>query len=180
MLSAKHGLQGSEKMQDFTLEKPFDGDSAKALEVATTILLPHGFRVVSKTAHEMVFKGPPPPQTAYESTQFWGPSLIKIVHTNRALSLDVEMGEWRRIDKIIARFGMVGAGVIALAAGWATAAAVASNTSSTEYTVIGTFTLAFVTFIALLKRWAVRSNQNRIKDTYETLLANAVILGQDR
>ena len=168
-------------MKDFKLDCPFDGNVAKAMDVAITILLPNGCRVLSTTAHEVAFKGPPMPQTAYQATQFWGASLIKLSHQKHALHLAVEMGELQKSNKIIAWIFAAIFLPVVLGVSFVIGSGAASDVtfSGTEAVVITSLVVAVTGFVTWVIRWSVRSWETKMKEAYQTLLANAAILGRD-
>lgn len=168
-------------MKDFKLDCPFDGNVAKAMDVVTTTLLPHGFRVLSKTAHDVTFKGPPMPQTAYQTTQFWGASLVKFSNDKRALHLAVEMGELNKSSQIAIWIGFGLAVFAGLAASMIVSAGGVNEAtfSHTEAIVSALIVFGTVGFITAVIRWSVRSWEAKTREVYETVLANAAILGRD-
>ena len=168
-------------MEDFKLDCPFDGNVAKAFDVVTTTLLPHGFRVLSKSAHDVTFKGPPMPQSAYQTTQFWGASLVKFSHQNRALHLAVEMGELNKSSQNAAWIGVALLGLAAMASSWVIGMGAANDVSfsRTEVLVSSSVILATFGFVSAIIWWTKRSWEAKTREAYQTVLANAAILGRD-
>ena len=176
MVACKCAITGSCVMKDFKLDCPFDGNVAKAMDVVTTTLLPHGFRVLAKTAHDVTFKGPPMPQSAYQTTQFWGASLVKFSHDKRTLHLAVEMGELNKSSQNAAWIGIVMLGLAALAA---SAVIGAGASSGMEMLVMSSVVLITVGFCTAVIGWTKRSWENKSREAYETVLANAAILARE-
>ncbi len=159
-------------MDKIALQMPFSGDSAKALDFVGTTLASCGFKITSRSSYEMNFQGPPQPQGAHEMSQFWGADAVKVSQQGGALNLVADMDAFNKSTWLAnwIVFAMVAMG------GVASVLIVGLHEGDTAILVIlGLFAglLALMRFLV----WTVtRSYEKRIKDSYETLLNNAVML----
>ena len=161
-------------MDDFSLHTPFDGDPARALDMVATTLSSNGFRILSRNAHAIEFKGPPPPQHIGEMNPYWGASRAVISQKGGALNLNAEMGEFNRTNK---NASWIAVGILLM--GVFAAISVASATGDRAGTAI---MLAIMPTLALLVtfviRWSAGAHERRTRERYETLLNNAAMMGR--
>ena len=163
-------------MDDFSLDLPFTGDSAKALDMLAAALSSEGFEITSRSASQVEFKGPPQPRNYGELSRFWGASTVKVSAKSASLHLAAEMREFQRVNKTAQRIA-VG---ISLMIGIITAATLAVGMDGRlEGAAVATaFTLAFAALIMGLMRQMRLSQETRTRAAYETLFNNAAMLGR--
>lgn len=161
-------------MDDIKLQMPFSDAPTKALEVMATTLSSNGFRILTRDAYSIELKGPPPPQHIGEMNPYWGASRIVLSHKGGALNLAAEMGQFISTNR---NAGLVVFGI--LIAGLAAAAAMFAFSGDMVAPMIVMAAPASIALIASpLIRMAVRAQERRIRERYETLLNNAVMLGR--
>jgi hypothetical protein len=161
-------------MDNIVLQMPFTGDVTKALDLIGTNLSSSGFKIIGRSAYEMNFQGPPQPQGHHEMSRYWGASAVKVSQQGGALNLVAEMDAFNKSTatawKIIVPL-MIFAAVLP-------AAAIGGHAGPEVLAiVIGLFLLLFA-MIWILMRFTMKSYVRRIKDSYETLLNNAVMLAK--
>ena len=168
---------GMSVMDDFSLDLPFNGDTAKALDMVATSLSSEGFRITSRSASQVEFKGPPQPRNYGEMSRFWGASAVKVSAKSASLLLAADMREFQRVNKIAQRIA-VG---MSLMIGIFTAATLAVGMDGRlEGAAAATaITLAFAALFMGLMRAMTSSQETRTKAAYETLLNNAAMLGRN-
>ena len=162
-------------MDDFTLQMPFAGDTAKALDMLAASLSSEGFRITSRSAYEVGFKGPPQPRNYGEMSRFWGASAVKVSAKGNALYLTAEMGEMKRAGTIAK---WIFGGMLAAALSGLVAMFYMGSGTSDAVIIMLALTVPIVVFVAVLTRLMVSSQEQRTKAAYETLLNNAVMLGR--
>ena len=165
-------------MRDFTIEQHFDGDGAKALDAALATLIANDYRIVSRSADELVLKGPRQ-HIGQELTRFWGASRVCIRHRKHALLMQVELGEYTRSNRI--GIWIVVAIFAALWIGIAGGLSITKQTMSSKEAMVFTAIAVLVPALSLLLgRWCAGYQANNLKEAFETLIANAAILGTRR
>ena len=162
-------------MNDFSLQTPFAGDPAKALDILATTLSSNGFRILSRSAREMDFKGPPQPANISEMNRYWGASQVKLLHSNSTLRLEAEMGAINRTNAI-GRWVFI---VMLSLAGMALTAMLTMGAGGQAGMIAGAGTLVFFGGMMLFLGSMVKGQERRIRASYETLFNNAAILGRD-
>ena len=161
-------------MDNFSLQSNFEGDPAKALEILATTLSSSGFRVLSRSAAEMDFKGPPQPGNISEMNRYWGASQVKLMHKNGTLRLEAEMGEINR-SNAIGRWAFI----VMLSLAAITLTVTLTMSEGVEAGLIaGAGSLIFFGGMMLFFRTMVSGQERRIKASYESLFHNAAMLGR--
>lgn len=163
-------------MRDMNLQRPFHGDMAKALDAATTTLIPNGYRIAKRSGSEIEFEGPPLPTQPHQVSGLWGASRVVLRKAGDGLQLDIEMGHFNKQNReslrIIAIIWFSLGGILAAIFGW--------QFGFTHFAVIGGLMLVFFVLMLLLSRAIGISFEKRIAYAFETLLVNAVALGENR
>ncbi|MCI0642860.1 MAG: hypothetical protein L0Y72_09380 [Gemmataceae bacterium] len=81
---------------------PFDGNAAKAFDLATAALTSLGFRTVARSNAMLEVEGPG--MMSSRQSALLGASRIKISHGNRQLDLEAELGGVRRLARFVTWF----------------------------------------------------------------------------
>ncbi|MCI0378566.1 MAG: hypothetical protein L0215_13235 [Gemmataceae bacterium] len=81
---------------------PFDGNAAKAFDLATAALTSLGFRTVARSNVMLEVEGPG--MMSSRQSALLGASRIKITHGNRRLDLEAELGGVRRLARFVTWF----------------------------------------------------------------------------
>jgi hypothetical protein len=159
-------------LRDFTLSKPFRGDAGKAFDTAASILMPHGFVVLSRSADQIEFDGPPIPYQQH--SPFWGAGVCRLRRKNGQIQLDVSMSTWRRSNRW--GLGMM-LGVIGPLALLPLALMVWDPHDPVPVWLAAGLGGGVVVLTIIVMALLLPMFHRRIRDAYDRLLRNAVALG---
>lgn len=86
----------------YTAEIPFEGDTAKALDLAAAALTSIGFRMIARDGSSLEMTGPS--TTSTRQSPLTGASRIQATHSGGELSIEAELGGVQRISRFVTFF----------------------------------------------------------------------------